>query len=71
MDDKIIYVVTAHRTTKSQHSYVVGVYENAEDAVQAGQIEAINRAMKYAMRINPYHLNRQPEDITNIERDND
>jgi len=69
MKDKIIYVVTAHRTTKSQHSYVVGVYENAEDAVQAAEIESLNRGRKYEMRTTPYVLNKLPEDLTNNEHD--
>jgi len=69
MKDKIIYVVTAHRTTKSQHSYVVGLYENAEDAVQAAEIESLNRGRKYEMRTTPYVLNKLPEDLTNNEHD--
>lgn len=65
MEEKIVYVVTAHRTTKSQHSYVVGVYENAEDAVEAMQTEVLNRRMKYTARVSQYVLNQQPEDLTN------
>ena len=69
MKDKIIYVVTAHRTTKSQHSYVVGLYENLDAADEAAYIETANRGGKYNMRTTPYVLNRLPEDITDIERD--
>jgi len=69
MEEKIIYVLTAHRTTKSQHSYVVGVYENVHDAEEAAFIESTNRAMKYAMRVASYPLNKMPEDLTNTERD--
>ena len=69
MDEKIIHVVTAYRITKSQHSYVVGVYESLEAAEQAESIETINRGGKYNMRTTPYVLNRLPENITEIERD--
>jgi hypothetical protein len=69
MDEKIIHVVTAHRKTNSQHSYVVGLYEKEKDALQAAKIESLNRGRKYAMRTNPYHLNRLPEDLTNTEHD--
>jgi hypothetical protein len=69
MDLKIIYVVTAYRITKSQHSYVVGVYESLEAAEQAESIEIANRGGKYNVRNTPYVLNRLPEDLTNTEHD--
>ena len=69
MEDKIIYVLTAHRNSLSQHSYVVGLYESEEGAQQAAQNEALNRGGKYTMRYTPYVLNKMPEDLTNIERD--
>ena len=65
MEDKIIHVVTAHRTTKSQHSYVVGVYENVYDAEQAASIESIIRGHKYDMHVDIHYLNRKPE-LTDI-----
>jgi len=69
MEDKIIHVVTAHRTTKSQHSYVVGVYESVDAADQAAFIETNNRGGKYSMRATPYIVNKQPDDLIDIERD--
>lgn len=59
-----------HRTTKSQHSYVVGVYEDLEDAKKAKIIEEKNRAGKYdahinryVITINRYVLNELPEEL--------
>jgi hypothetical protein len=60
---KNIWVVTAHRTTLSEHSYVVGVYEDFEDAKKAANIEQYNRGDKYDMDINGYGLNKLPEEI--------
>jgi hypothetical protein len=62
-----IWVVTAHRTTLSEHSYVVGLYENFEDAKKAANIEQYNRGGKYNMDINGYILNKLPEEIINNE----
>jgi hypothetical protein len=62
-----IWVVTAHRTTLSEHSYVVGLYENFEDAKKAANIEQYNRGGKYDMDINGYILNQLPEEIINNE----
>jgi hypothetical protein len=70
MSLKIIHVVTAHRTTKSQHSYVVGVYETVHEAEHAAAIETINRGGKYKMKTDIFYLNRQPDDLTNTEHDN-
>lgn len=64
---KHIWVVTMHRTTKSQHSYVVGVYEDLEDAKKAGVIEEYNRGGKYDADINRYVLNELPHEITNSD----
>jgi hypothetical protein len=69
MDEKIIYVVTAHRNSLSQHSYVVGLYENVDAADQAASIETANRGGKYNMWITRYVLNKLPEDLIDIERD--
>ena len=69
MEDKIIYVLTAHRNSLSQHSYVVGLYESEEGAQQAAQNEALNRGGKYTMRYTPYVLNKMPEDLTNNKHD--
>jgi predicted transcriptional regulator len=63
----VIYVVTAHRTTRSQHSYVVGLYENLEDAEKSAEIEEHNRGGKYAMLIKSFFLNKIPEKITDNE----
>ena len=62
-----IWVVTAHRTTLSEHSYVVGVYEDFEDAKKAANIEQYNRGDKYDMDINGYGLNKLPEEIIDNE----
>ena len=62
-----IWVVTSHRTTLSEHSYVVGLYENFEDAKKAANIEQYNRGGKYDMDINGYILNQLPEEIINNE----
>ena len=62
-----IWVVTAHRTTLSEHSYVVGLYENFEDAKKAANIEQYNRGGKYDMDINGYIINQLPEEIINNE----
>ena len=64
---KQIWVVTAHRNTLSQHSYVVGLYEAFEDARKAGGIEARNRGGKYVMDIKKYFLNKLPEEIMDSE----
>jgi len=62
-----IWVVTAHRTTKSEHSYVVGLYEDFEDAKKAANIEQYNRGGKYDMGIYGYILNKLPEEIIDNE----
>jgi hypothetical protein len=64
---KNIWVVTMHRTTKSEHSYVVGVYEDFKDAKKAAIIEEDNRAGKYDADINRYVLNELPEEIIDNE----
>lgn len=64
MSKKTIHVVTAHRNSLTQHSYVVGLYENVDAADQAAAIETINRGGKYTMRTTPYVLNRLPDDLT-------
>jgi len=64
---KHIWVVTMHRTTKSQHSYVVGVYENLEDAKKAYVIEENNRGGKYDAVITRYVLNELPEELIDDE----
>jgi len=64
---KNIWVVTAHRTTLSEHSYVVGLYEDFEDAKKAANIEAYNRGGKYDMDINLYSLNKLPKEIIDNE----
>jgi hypothetical protein len=60
---KNIWVVTMHRTTKSEHSYVIGVYEDFEDAKKAAIIEENNRAGKYDAVIDRYVLNELPEEL--------
>lgn len=67
MNKDNIWVVTAHRTTKSEHSYVVGLYEDFEDAKKAANIEQYNRGSKYDMDINGYTLNKLPEEIIDNE----
>jgi hypothetical protein len=62
-----IWVVTAHRTTLSEHSYVVGLYKDFEDAKKAANIEQYNRSGKYDMDINGYILDKLPEKIINNE----
>ena len=67
---KNIWVVTAHRNTsraRNQHSYVVGLYENFEDAQKSAEIEEYNRGGKYAMLINSFFLNKIPEEIIDNE----
>ena len=64
---KYIWVVNMHRTTKSQHSYVVGVYEDLEDAKKAGIIEENNRGGKYDADITRYFLNELPEELIDDE----
>jgi hypothetical protein len=64
---KNIWVVTMHRTTLSEHSYVIGVYEDFEDAKKAAIIEENNRAGKYDAVIDSYVLNELPEEIINNE----
>jgi len=59
-----IYVVTAHRVgVMSEHSYVIGLYEEFEVAKQACKIEEINRSGKYECRINQHTLNELPEQL--------
>lgn len=58
-----IYVVTAHRNTRSQHSYVVGVYEKLEYAKNAAEIESYNRGGKYSMNVTSYILNAMPDNL--------
>ena len=64
-----IWVVTAHRTTKSEHSYVVGLYGDFEDAKKAANIEQSNRGSKYDMDITGYILNRLPDEYIDDEDD--
>ena len=64
---KHIWVVTMHRTTKSEHSYVVGVYDDFKDAKKAAIIEEDNRAGKYDADISSYVLNELPEEIIDNE----
>ena len=64
-----IWVVTAHRTTASEHSYVVGLYEDFEDAKKAANIEQSNRGKKYDMDITGYILNQLPEEYIDDEDD--
>ena len=58
-----IFVVTMHLNSLSEHSYVVGVYEDFQDAKKAGNIEELNRAGKYDADINGYTLNELPEQL--------
>ena len=69
MEDKIIYVLTAHRKNlcEYKHSYVVGVYESEAVAKQAAMTESINTDGKYFMEASPRVLNKLPEDLTNNE----
>jgi len=60
---KNIWVVTMHRNSLSEHSYVVGVYEDFKDAKKAAIIEENNRAGKYDAVINNYTLNELPEEL--------
>jgi hypothetical protein len=64
---KNIWVVTMHRNSSSEHSYVVGVYEDFKDAKKAAIIEEDNRAGKYDADINSYVLNELPEEIIDNE----
>ena len=64
---KNIWVVTMHRNSLSEHSYVVGVYEDFKDAKKAANIEQYNRAGKYDADINSYVLNELPEEIIDNE----
>ena len=64
---KNIWIVTAHRTTLSQHSYVVGLYEDFEEAKRAANIEEYNRGGKYNMDINEHTLNKLPEELIDNE----
>lgn len=59
-----IFVVTAHRVqVVSDHSYVVGVFDDFEVAKKAADIEQLNRAGKYECQINNYTLNELPEEL--------
>ena len=60
---KDIFVVTMHRNSLSEHSYVVGLYEHFIDAKKAANIEELNRAGKYDADINSYTLNELPEQL--------
>ena len=60
---KDIFVVTMHRNSLSEHSYVVGLYEDFADAKKAATIEEQNRAGKYDADINSYTLNELPEQL--------
>jgi hypothetical protein len=61
---KTVYIVTAHNLYQgNQHSYVVGVYDNFDDAEKASNIEEMNRGGKYECRIVDYTLNTIPEDL--------
>ncbi len=61
---KTVYVVTAHNTYQgNQHSYVVGVYEDWEDAKKVANIEEISRGGKYVCRVVDCTLNTIPEDL--------
>jgi len=60
---KDIFVVTMHRNSLSEHSYVVGLYEDFAVANEAANIEEQNRAGKYDADINSYTLNELPEQL--------
>lgn len=60
---KDIFVVTMHRNSLSEHSYVVGLYEHFIDAKKAANIEELNRAGKYDADIKDYRLNELPEQL--------
>jgi len=60
---KDIFVVTMHRNSLSQHSYVVGLYEDFQDAKKAANIEEQSRGGKYDWIISSYTLNELPEQL--------
>jgi hypothetical protein len=60
---KDIWIVTMHRNSSSEHSYVVGVYEDFKDAKKAAIIEEDNRVGKYDADITSYRLNQLPEKL--------
>ncbi len=64
-----IWVVTAlnRNSPRNQHSYVVGLYTDIEDAKEAANIEEMNRGGKYACDINGFTLNKLPEEIIDNE----
>jgi len=46
------YVVTMYRWgCRENHSYVVGVYHNEQDAINAGELEACGRGGKYEYEV--------------------
>jgi hypothetical protein len=58
---KTVYVVIAYNLYQgNQHCYVVGVYDNFDDAEKASNIEEMNRGGKCECRFNEYRLNELP-----------
>lgn len=48
----INYVVTMYRWgVRGNHSYVIGVYHNEQDAISAGENEAYDRGGKYEYEV--------------------
>jgi type IV secretory pathway TraG/TraD family ATPase VirD4 len=65
---KNIWVTVARNVNhNNNHSYIVGLYENSEDAIKAGKIEEMNRGGKYRCDYEAYPLNMQPKEIVDNE----
>jgi len=48
-----------------KHSYIVGVFNNREDAEKAGEVEAELRGGKYEYRVTLFYLTRNAANCTN------
>jgi len=61
--DEVWVVEARNNNFQNEHSYVVGVYEDLEDAEKAALIEEQNRGGKYTCSILNYLLNELPENL--------
>ena len=64
---KELFVVIGFKNTKSNHSYIVGVYDNKDTAIRASEIELKNRGGNYRFITTRSVLNELPELIEEYE----
>jgi len=62
-----LYVVTMYRyASKEDHSYVLGVYDNPNEAIKHGKVEELWRGNKYTCEVLRLKLNDTTNDFDEI-----